>query len=82
MSVTDEVTGYKGMVCVDEQLTGIKMRLRKSMNKFKGPPVERPAIEIARAFERPGSCYLNRYVFRSCTSRLLFTATHFTLTGR
>ena len=48
------------MVCVDEQLQGIKMRLRKSMNKFKGPPEERPAIEIARAFERPGSCYLNR----------------------
>ena len=48
------------MVSVDEQLKGVKMRLRKSMNKFKGPPQELPAIEIARAFERPNTFYLNR----------------------
>ena len=44
MSVTDEMTGYKGMVCVDEQLTGVKMRLRKSMKKFNATigPAETP----------------------------------------
>lgn len=50
------------MVMVDEELAGVRMRLRKSMNKFKGPSEEFPAIEIARAFERPNTCYLNRYV--------------------
>ena len=48
------------MVSVDDQLQGIKMRLRTSMNKFQGPPEEHPAIAIARAFERPVVCYLNR----------------------
>ncbi|KAL4244861.1 RNA-dependent RNA polymerase [Abortiporus biennis] len=52
--------GYKGMVVVDEQLEGIKMRLRPTMNKFEGPQEERADIEIARAFERPGITYLNR----------------------
>ena len=50
------------MVSVDDQLQGIKMRLRTSMNKFQGPPEEHPAIAIARAFERPVVCYLNRWV--------------------
>lgn len=49
------------MVCVDEQLEGVKMRLRNSMRKFTGRDEELPAIEIARAFERPNTCYLNRY---------------------
>ncbi|THG97697.1 hypothetical protein EW026_g4356 [Hermanssonia centrifuga] len=52
--------GYKGMVAVDDQLEGIRMRLRESMNKFEGPKDDFAEIEIARAFERPGTCYLNR----------------------
>ncbi len=50
------------MVAVDDQLEGIRMRLRESMNKFEGPKDDFAEIEIARAFERPGTCYLNRYV--------------------
>ncbi|EKM55297.1 uncharacterized protein PHACADRAFT_173398 [Phanerochaete carnosa HHB-10118-sp] len=52
--------GYKGMVAVDGRLKGVKMRLRPSMNKFEGPAEETATIEIARAFERPNTCYLNR----------------------
>lgn len=52
--------GYKGMVAVDENLKGVKMRLRPSMNKFEGPAEETATIEIARAFEKPNTCYLNR----------------------
>jgi RNA-dependent RNA polymerase len=48
------------MVAVDERLEGVKMRLRKSMNKFLGPAGDIATIEIARAFERPNTCYLNR----------------------
>lgn len=50
------------MVVVDERLPGIAMRLRQSMDKFQGPEEEAATIEIARAFERPNTCYLNRYV--------------------
>ena len=52
--------GYKGVVSVDDQLEGIKMRLRESMRKFVIPNQETADIEIARAFERPGISYLNR----------------------
>jgi RNA-dependent RNA polymerase len=54
--------GYKGVVGVDEQLDGIKMRLRGSMNKFKGTQaeLEEAEIEIARAFDYPNISYLNR----------------------
>ncbi|OBZ65791.1 RNA-dependent RNA polymerase 1 [Grifola frondosa] len=52
--------GYKGMVVIDERLRGVKMRLRKSMNKFKARNEALGEIEIARAFERPGISYLNR----------------------
>ncbi|GJE87096.1 RdRP-domain-containing protein [Phanerochaete sordida] len=52
--------GYKGMVAVDARLKGVKMRLRPSMNKFEGPAEDTATIEIARAFERPNTCYLNR----------------------
>ncbi|KZT71262.1 RdRP-domain-containing protein [Daedalea quercina L-15889] len=52
--------GFKGMVAIDERLEGIKMRLRHSMNKFKALDEEVGEIEIARAFDRPGTCYLNR----------------------
>lgn len=50
------------MVAIDPELAGIKMRLRPSMIKFKGNE-EGAQIEIARAFERPGLSYLNRYVY-------------------
>ncbi|KAG6878981.1 hypothetical protein C0992_006116 [Termitomyces sp. T32_za158] len=56
--------GYKGVVGVDEQLdklsSGIRMRLRKSMNKFAVSEAEEAEIEIAQSFERPNTCYLNR----------------------
>ncbi|CCM00004.1 uncharacterized protein FIBRA_02029 [Fibroporia radiculosa] len=52
--------GYKGMVVIDEQLQGIKMHLRPSMNKFRAHDDDLAEIEIARAFERPGTSYLNR----------------------
>lgn len=54
------ISGYKGMVVVDERLKGVKMRLRPSMNKFTARDEALADIEIARAFERPGTCYLNR----------------------
>ncbi|KAF7980169.1 hypothetical protein HWV62_39639 [Athelia sp. TMB] len=52
--------GYKGVVAVDVQLPGIFMRLRPSMNKFKGREDEFAEIEIARAFSKPNTSYLNR----------------------
>ncbi|EMD38185.1 hypothetical protein CERSUDRAFT_113336 [Gelatoporia subvermispora B] len=54
--------GFKGVVAVDERLQGIKMRLRPSMDKFKARADEEAEakIEIARAFDYPGTCYLNR----------------------
>ncbi|TCD70921.1 hypothetical protein EIP91_000827 [Steccherinum ochraceum] len=53
--------GYKGVVSVDHELKGIKMRLRPSMNKFSVPQDEEEAeIEIAKAFERAGEAHLNR----------------------
>lgn len=55
--------GYKGMVGIDDQLEGIKMCLRPSMNKFDSPTVSEANIEIALAFEKPMPMYLNRLVF-------------------
>ncbi|KAI0345277.1 RdRP-domain-containing protein [Trametopsis cervina] len=52
--------GCKGMVSVDPLLEGVMMRVRKSMVKFEGAFVDRASIEIARAFERPNACNLNR----------------------
>ncbi|KAH8099527.1 RdRP-domain-containing protein [Cristinia sonorae] len=53
--------GYKGVVSIDHELEGIKMRLRPSMNKFSVPQEEEEAdIEIAKAFERAGEAHLNR----------------------
>ncbi|THH29583.1 hypothetical protein EUX98_g4606 [Antrodiella citrinella] len=53
--------GYKGVVSVDPELQGIKMRLRPSMNKFSVPQEEEEAeIEIAKAFEHAGRAHLNR----------------------
>lgn len=48
------------MVAIDKQLTGVKMCLRRSMNKFKGRQEEDAEIEIARAFIRPNYSYANR----------------------
>ena len=56
------IVGYKGMVGIDERLEGVKMRLRKSMNKFEGLGEGEAPIEIARWFDRPGTAYLNRCV--------------------
>ncbi|KAF8912009.1 RdRP-domain-containing protein [Gymnopilus junonius] len=56
--------GYKGVVAIDEQLDksakGIHMRLRPSMRKFEVANDNIAKIEIAQAFERPNTCYLNR----------------------
>lgn len=47
--------GYKGVVAVDVQFSGIFMRLRPSMNKFKGREDDSAEIEIAQAFTRAKS---------------------------
>ncbi|KDQ61150.1 hypothetical protein JAAARDRAFT_152238 [Jaapia argillacea MUCL 33604] len=54
--------GFKGVVTVDHTLTGIHMRLRPSMRKF-AVHLEREIvaeIEIAQAFDKPMSVFLNR----------------------
>lgn len=50
------------MVAIDTQLQGIKMRLRPSMNKFKplADQTHEAEIEIARPFDRPMKCNLNK----------------------
>ena len=48
------------MVSVDPQLEGIMMRVRQSMIKFEGHFDGSASIEIAHAFERPTTCYMNR----------------------
>lgn len=50
--------GSKGMVRLDPKLTGKKLCLRPSMTKFEAPGERN--LEIARAFEKPSPCYLNR----------------------
>ncbi|KAH8117020.1 RNA dependent RNA polymerase-domain-containing protein [Phellopilus nigrolimitatus] len=52
--------GYKGVVCVDDQLEGVAMRLRESMRKFQVNKTAVADIEIAKAFHSPGTMYLNR----------------------
>ena len=61
--------GYKGVVVVDSQLEGIKMRLRKSQCKFPAHDVEEAEFEIARSFDSPTLVHLNRFVIFSprCT---------------
>ena len=58
--------GYKGVLAVDQQLDkdsrGIHMRLRLSMKKFDTNDDDNAPIEIAQAFGRPNTCYLNRCV--------------------
>ncbi len=50
--------GSKGMLSVDYALTGRTVLLRPSMIKFDAP--HSLTIDIARAFDRPGTYYLNR----------------------
>ncbi|KAF9535863.1 RNA-directed RNA polymerase 2 [Crepidotus variabilis] len=53
--------GSKGMLSVDHTLQGSAICLRPSMIKFLTPDTDGAQdIEIARAFDRPGSFYLNR----------------------
>jgi RNA-dependent RNA polymerase len=52
--------GYKGVVVVDHQLKGIKMRLRESQRKFPVHNVEKTEFEIARSFDYPNPVHLNR----------------------
>ncbi|KAK0463788.1 RNA dependent RNA polymerase-domain-containing protein [Desarmillaria tabescens] len=56
--------GYKGVVAVDPELdhdpNGIRMKLRPTMRKFEDPRSTEADIEIARAFDRPNTSYLNR----------------------
>ena len=54
--------GYKGVVVVDHQLEGIKMRLRPSQRKFTVPGNEEAEFEIARTFDYPNPVHLNRFV--------------------
>ena len=56
--------GYKGVVVVDHQLEGIKMRLRPSQSKF---PVHgyldgEAMFEITGLFDYPNPAHLNRFV--------------------
>ncbi len=56
--------GYKGVVAVDPELDrdpdGYRMKLRPSMRKFEDSRLKEADIEIARAFDRPNTSYLNR----------------------
>ncbi|KAG8691097.1 hypothetical protein FRC11_006846 [Ceratobasidium sp. 423] len=49
--------GYKGMLAIDHRLEGSVICVRKSMDKFDSPSLD---VEVARAFDRPGRCFLNR----------------------
>ncbi|QRW07361.1 RNA-dependent RNA polymerase [Ceratobasidium sp. AG-Ba] len=50
--------GCKGMVRIDPKLEGEQLCIRPSMTKFEAPG--ELGFEIARAFERPSTCFLNR----------------------
>jgi RNA-dependent RNA polymerase len=50
--------GSKGMLSVDHKLKGSVISLRDSMIKFQAP--QSLAVEIARAFDKPGVYFLNR----------------------
>ncbi|KAI9449720.1 RdRP-domain-containing protein [Lactarius psammicola] len=61
--------GYKGVMVVDHQLEGIKMRLRDSQHKFPVHNVEEAEFEIARAFDYPNPVHLNRPVVMALEDR-------------
>ncbi|KAG8753682.1 hypothetical protein FRC12_011463 [Ceratobasidium sp. 428] len=52
------IGGYKGMVRLDPRLTGRKLGLRPSMDKFEAP--NDLSLEIAWVPEQPTRCILNR----------------------
>ncbi|KAF8604246.1 RdRP-domain-containing protein [Ceratobasidium sp. AG-I] len=52
------IGGSKGVVRVDPKLQGKVLHLRPSMTKFQAP--NELTLEIARAFETPTPCLLNR----------------------
>ncbi|KAF9481150.1 RdRP-domain-containing protein [Pholiota conissans] len=57
--------GYKGVVVINPALDerdGIRMVLRPSMGKFKAKEADEEIapLEIAQAFGKPNTCYLNR----------------------
>ncbi|CAE6506582.1 unnamed protein product [Rhizoctonia solani] len=54
--------GYKGMLAIDHSLEGSAICVRKSMDKFDSPSLD---VEVARAFDRPGRCFLNRPLIMS-----------------
>ncbi|KAL5640970.1 hypothetical protein ACGC1H_001445 [Rhizoctonia solani] len=49
--------GYKGMLAIDYRLQGSVVCVRKSMGKFFSRSLD---VEVSRAFDRPGPCFLNR----------------------
>ncbi|CAE6470518.1 unnamed protein product [Rhizoctonia solani] len=49
--------GYKGMLAIDYRLQGSVVCVRKSMGKFSSRSLD---VEVSRAFDRPGPCFLNR----------------------
>ncbi|KAF8609423.1 RdRP-domain-containing protein [Ceratobasidium sp. AG-I] len=49
--------GHKGMLAIDYRLEGSVICVRKSMDKFDSASLD---IEVARAFDRPSPCFLNR----------------------
>ncbi|KAF9526951.1 RNA dependent RNA polymerase-domain-containing protein [Crepidotus variabilis] len=57
--------GFKGVVAIDDELdkldTGVHMRLRPSMRKFDVANDDVGILEIAQAFEKPNTAYLNRF---------------------
>ena len=69
--------GYKGVVVVDYQLQGIKMRLRESQRKFPVHDVEEAEFEIARSFDYPNPVHLNRLVVASSLPKHQLTSTRF-----
>ncbi|KAH9996136.1 RNA dependent RNA polymerase-domain-containing protein [Russula compacta] len=56
--------GYRGVVVVDHQLEGIKMRLRPSQRRFPvhGNLNGEAVFEITGSFDHPYPAYLNRFV--------------------
>ena len=62
--------GCKGIVVVDEQLQGIKMRLRNSMKKFHVENMLEAEIEIAKAFIKPGPARLCRCALSPATDMI------------
>lgn len=50
---------------IDHRLTGVRMRLRKSQQKYQSHSVTHAPLEIARAFDYPNMAFLNKYAMAS-----------------